>query len=612
MKAILSRPRAWIVLAGVAALTAVPPLVGDTYYQNMLIMVFLLAIMASGWNIMGGYTGYISLGQSAFLGVGAYTTALSADWLSISPFLAAPLGGVTAGLLATLLGLATYRTRGIAFIIVTFAMLALLGVVALNWSSVTNGSHGLSFDIPTWDIAFANWPFYYLLLLLLALTLLMSWGIRSTRFGVGLMAIRDDEQKAASIGINTPVYKLAGFIASSVPIGIAGGIYGYYLSFLDPRAMFSIVTSITLVLAALLGGVGTLWGPVLGAFLVEPFSQWTNYQFTGPDAGSWRLVLFGGVLLVVVLFMPRGIIPEVQARLRKVRAAGTAGLSGRRLATVAEGGTSGAPEWLTLGSSSTVDTSKPLLEVSGVGKSFGGLHVLDGCSLTVERGSITGLIGPNGSGKTTLFNILDGGLRADTGGVLFDGKPIDGLNRWERSHRGLGRTHQLTRLFPRLTALENVVAGVRGLSLSGLRAPAMTGAEAAKGQELLDFVGLGDYRAQPVGGLSYGQQKLVELAQVLMLEPSLVLLDEPAGGINPTQIEQMVGLIRELNRAGTTFLIVEHNMPMVLTLCGSVRVLAGGHCIASGSPQQVQSDPLVLDAYLGADFRPLQGTEASS
>ena len=606
MKAMLSRPRAWAVLAGVAALTAVPPLIGDTYYQNMLIMVFLLAIMASGWNIMGGYTGYISLGQSAFLGVGAYTTALAADRLSISPFLAAPLGGVAAGLLAAVLGLATYRTRGTAFIIVTFAMLALLGVVALNWSSVTNGSHGLSLHIPTWDVAYANWPFYYLLLLLLVLTLLTSWGIRSTRFGVGLMAIRDDEQKAAGIGINTPVYKLAGFIASSVPIGIAGGIYGYYLSFLDPRAMFSIVTSITLVLAALLGGVGTLWGPVLGAFLVEPFSQWTNYQFTGPDAGSWRLVLFGSVLLVVVLFMPRGIIPEVQAGLRKARATGTVGLSGRRLTTA------GTPDWLTHGARPDADSTVPLLAVHEVGKSFGGLRVLDGCSLTVERGSITGLIGPNGSGKTTLFNILDGGLRADTGDLLFDGQPLDGLSRWQRSHRGLGRTHQLTRLFPRLTALENVVAGVRGLSLSGLGAPAMTGAESAKGQELLDFVGLGDYRSQAVGGLSYGQQKLVELAQVLMLEPSLVLLDEPAGGINPTQIEQIVDLVRELNRAGTTFLIVEHNMPMVLTLCDSVRVLADGHCIASGTPREVQRDPAVLDAYLGADFRPLQGLEASS
>jgi branched-chain amino acid transport system permease protein len=580
-------------VAGALVLAAVPVLMNDIYYQNMLIMVFLLAIMASGWNIMGGYTGYVSLGQSAFLGLGAYTTAIAANAWDISPFAAAPLGGLAAGILAALLGLVTARARGVVFIIVTFAMLSLLGVVVLNWASLTNGSHGLLLEIPTWDVAYANWPFYYVLLGLLAATLLMSWAIRSSRFGVGLLAIRDDEEKAAGIGINTPFYKLVAFVASSVPIGIAGGVYGYYLTFLDPKAMFTVVTSITLVLAALLGGAGTLWGPVLGAFLVEPFSQWTNQQFTGPDAGAWRLVLFGGILLVVVLFLPHGILPELRKRLTKVPVTAPVG---KRLDRVPAKVIPRVPE---------AAVAEPLLELTGLHKSFGGLRVLDGCSFEVPRGSITGLIGPNGSGKTTVFNLIDGGMRADSGKIVFDGRQIDGLPRWERSHRGIGRTYQLTRLFPRLTVLENVVAGARGFSVSGLSAPAMTGAQAAKGGELLDFVGLGDYRTQVAGGLSYGQQKLVELAQVLMLEPALVLLDEPAGGINPTQIEQMAGLIGELNRTGTTFLIVEHNMPLVLTLCDSVRVLAAGTCIASGPPQQIQQDPAVLDAYLGADFRAL-------
>jgi branched-chain amino acid transport system permease protein len=577
----------WVIGAGALVLAAVPSLMSDVYYQNMLIMVFLLAIMASGWNIIGGYTGYVSLGQSAFLGVGAYTTAIVANAWDISPFLAAPFGGVTAGILAALLGLVTARARGTVFIIVTYAMLGLLGVVVLNWASLTNGSHGLLLAIPTWDVAYANWPFYYSLLGLLALTLLMSWAIRSSRFGVGLLAIRDDEEKAAGIGVNTPLYKLIAFVASSVPIGIAGGIYGYYLSFLDPRAMFSIVTSITLVLAALLGGAGTLWGPVLGAALVEPFSQWTNQQFTGPDAGAWRLVLFGGILLLVVLFLPRGILPELRERL--VTPPATAPV-GRRLDRVAV---------RVRGRKET--STAPLLEVSDLGRSFGALSVLDGCSLQVPRGSITGLIGPNGSGKTTLFNLIHGDMRPSSGGIVFDGKRIDGLPRWQRSHLGIGRTYQLTRLFPRLTVLENVVAGNR--SVGGLAAPAMSGADAAKGGELLDFVGLSAYRDHLAGGLSYGQQKLVELAQILMLEPALVLLDEPAGGVNPTQIEQLAGLVQELNAAGTTFLIVEHNMPFVLDLCDTVRVLAGGRCIASGPPEQIQRDPAVLDAYLGADFR---------
>jgi branched-chain amino acid transport system permease protein len=596
------------VFGGFAILCAIPPLISDSYVQNMLVMIFLLAIMASSWNIMGGYTGYVSLGQSAFLGVGAYVTAILANHFSVSPFLAAPAGGVAAGLLAALLGLTTIRARGIAFVIVTFAMLMLLGTVALNWTPMTNGSHGMSLPIPAWDPDYANWPFYYVLLGLLCLTLLLSWAIRSSKFGVGLLAIRDDEEKAAGLGINAGVYKIGSFVASSVPIGIAGGIYGYYLTFLDPRSMFTIVTSMMLVLAALLGGVGTLWGPVVGAFLVEPLAELTNQQFTGPEAGGWRLVIFGGALLLVVLLLPQGIVPAVGKLVRKRR---SRAMVGQRLVEISADGIAAvpaAPSWLVRERTPAAGLStEPMLQISALSKRFTGLHVLNGCELDVRRGSITGLIGPNGSGKTTLFNLVDGGLLADGGEIRLGGTRIDGLRRWERSQRGIGRTYQTTRLFPRLTVQENVVAGVRSLAMSSLLAPAISGAEVVRAGEILDFVGLGRYASGLAGELSYGQQKLVELAQVLMLEPELVLLDEPAGGINPTQIEQLAALIRELNKAGTTFLVVEHNMPFVLDLCETVHVLAGGRRIASGAPDEVQRDELVLDAYLGADYRPVVG-----
>lgn len=328
-----------LIIAAGGALLALPVLWGDAYYLNMLILIFLLAIMASSWNIMGGYTGYISLGQSAFLGVGAYTTAIAANTWSISPFLAAPLGGLAAGALAAVLGLVTFRARGNAFIMITFAMLYLLGIVALNWTSVTNGNDGMILPAPTWSRDYALWPFYYALLGLLILTLVMSKAIASSRFGLGLTAIREDEEKAAGIGVNTSAAKLAAFVASSVPIGVAGGFYGYYLSFLDSRAMFSIVTSIMIVLAALLGGSGTLWGPVLGAFLLEPFSQLTNQLFTGPTAGAWRLVVFGGLLLAILLFLPKGIIPGVRQALARKRPA----IVGKRLAPAA------VPSWLAVG-----------------------------------------------------------------------------------------------------------------------------------------------------------------------------------------------------------------------------------------------------------------------
>jgi branched-chain amino acid transport system permease protein len=221
---------------------------------------------------------------------------------------------------------------------------------------------------------------------------------------------------------------------------------------------------------------------------------------------------------------------------------------------------------------------------------------VDACSFDVMDGSITGLIGPNGSGKTTVFNLIDNTIAPDAGEIWFDGERIDRLPSWSRAHRGLGRTFQITRLFGDMTVLENVVAPQRSFSWSQLGHIAVSGREACDAEELLAFVGMRDFRDQPARALSYGQQKLVELAQILMLDPKLILLDEPAGGINPVLIERMAAMIRELNALGKTFLIVEHN------LCPRVHVLSRGSTMASGTPQQIQANPAVIEAYLGDDF----------
>lgn len=588
------------VVAGLL-LVAFPLLSDDQYYQNMVILSLVFAVAATGLSIITGLTGYVSLGQGAFVGLGGYTVGvLATHHPDTSVWVWVPVAGLVAAAVALALGLVSLRTRGPAFVIITVAFLFLVQVVAINWRSVSGGTEGLSLPLPTWSADIANWPFYYSLVGLLALQLLLSWWIRRTKLGTGLVAIREDETKAATIGVNLPVEKMIAFVASTVLVGMAGGVYGYYLTFIDPRGMFNILLSVETMLALLVGGKATLWGPVLGAFIVEPLNEYTNNNLGG---GNARLLLFGGLLVVIVLFLPQGVLPAVESLLTRLRTRGRAGLVGARIGT--GGGISSLTGHLSLVDRPTGEASPPpLLEVKDLRKSFGGLRAVDGVHLTVPEGSITGLIGPNGSGKTTLFNLIDDTIRADSGEIWLGGERIDGLPSWSRAHRGLGRTFQITRLFREMTVLENVVAAQRSFSWGQLGRIAVSGAEARAAEELLEYVGMRAFRDQRANDLSYGQQKLVELAQVLMLDPRLILLDEPAGGINPVLIDRMSEMIRELNSYGKTFLIVEHNMPFVLGLCDPVHVLGHGRTMASGTPDEVQADPAVLDAYLGEDFVP--------
>jgi branched-chain amino acid transport system ATP-binding protein/branched-chain amino acid transport system permease protein len=591
----LRSPWTAVIAAGTLFVALYPVFSDDLYYQNMIILSLVFAIAAVGLNVITGYGGYVSLGQGAFLGLGAYTTGVMSTKVGLSPFAWVPVAGLVTGVVAAFLGVVAMRTRGHAFVILTIAFLFLLRLVATNWTALTNGTAGLTLPLPQWSTDYQYWPFYYALMGLLAVSLLLSWWIRRTKFGMGLIAIREDEDKAATVGVNTPVYKILGFAASAVFVGMAGAVYGYYLTFIDPAGMFSILLSVQIILSLLLGGRATLWGPVLGAFIIEPLNEITNNELGG---GNARLLIFGGLLALVVLFLPGGIIPTAKSWLEARRQRGRAAPVGAR----AEPQTEPSERAVPAAGRAPVDGG-PLLEVKGLEKRFGGVRAVDGCSFAVPAGSITALIGPNGSGKTTVFNLIDGTMAAQAGEVWFGGRRIDGLPPWRRAHRGLARTFQITRLFPEMTVLENVVAPLPSFSFRQLTAGAVSGVEAERAEELLEFVGMSGFRDQPARALSYGQQKLVELAQVLMVDPELIMLDEPAGGINPTLTDRIAGMIRELSARGKTFLIVEHNMPFVLGLCSPVLVLARGRTISRGSPEEVQRDPKVLDAYLGEDFR---------
>lgn len=517
-----------------------------------------------------------------------------------------------AGVLAAILSLVTRRTRGMYFIIVTFAALELLGIVAAIWSGLTGGSQGLALPIPAWSLSIQNWPFYYPLLALLVISVAVSAWVRRSKLGLGLFAIKDDEGKAAGLGIEVGAYKLIAFVLGGTFLGVAGGIYAYYVTFLNTSAVFDIATSMLIVLSALLGGRGTLWGPVLGAFIIEPLANVTSTSLGGADAGSVRLLLFGGLLGLVVLFLPRGILPTATTWITR-RKDQRHDHPERTVVTAPAAPSAGAEETGAPALASVVPGlwparradaparggGEPVLTVRGLARSFGGLRAVDGVDLELAPGRVTGLLGPNGSGKTTLFNLIDGTVRPSSGQLTLAGRRIERAGRPARSHAGLGRTYQLPRLFPSLTVTENLALAERRLSLARLLLPRVTAAERAQALAVLTEIGLAQYADASPATLSYGQGKLLELAQVLWLDPVLVMLDEPAAGISPALSQRLADIVRQLRAGGVSVLLVEHDVAFLASLSDRVYVMASGAIIASGTVAEVAAAPAVIDAYLG-------------
>jgi branched-chain amino acid transport system permease protein len=543
-----------------AAAVIAYPLYANGYYLALGISILYFTILATAWAMFSGPTRYISLATAAFFGLGAYTAAVLGETMPWPVVLLA--AAVLGALVAAITGLSTLRLSGIYFVIFSFGLAELIRQLVIWYEVNVHKSVGrYLFSAVTRDIL------YWQLLGLAALVFMTGWLLDRSRYGLAIRAIGADETAAGHSGIDAARVKLAVFMLSAVFMSVTGAVMAPRWTYIDPSIAFNPMISFQVVIMALLGGAGSLFGPVLGVVpLVLLFEVLTA---TLPNHFS---IVLGAIFVLIVMALPKGMIGLVGPRLRRTYAGD--GAPARR-------GAAGAG---------------PLLVVDRVSKLFGGLRAVDGVSFEVAPGQIVGVIGPNGSGKTTLLNTLSGALVPSSGTIRLGGMAIGGLRPHRIARLGLARTFQLVRVMSDLTAAENVAAA----TLFRAARPA-SGTAAETSRQLLDLVGLGQKLDTPAGELTYIDQKRLELARALALEPCLVLLDEWLAGLNPSELTTGIALIAKLRDRGMTIIMVEHVMDAIRALCSHCIVMNAGSVIARGVPDEVLSDPKVIAAYLGDD-----------
>jgi branched-chain amino acid transport system permease protein len=544
--------------AAIVALLAFVPKYASGYQLALGISLLYLTVLATAWALFSGPTHYISLATVAFFGIGAYTVAVLGEKMPWPAVLA--VAGLIGIAVALVVGLSTLRLSGIYFVIFTFGLSELIRQI-VSWYEINiNRSVGRYIFL-----SITNEQIYWQLLALLALVLLAGWLIIRSRLGLALRVIGNDEVVARHAGIDTTRAKLAMFAISAAFMTVTGAIMAPRWTYIDAAIAFSPLLSFEVVIMALLGGAGSLFGPLLGAVPLVLLFEVLSANFP-----NYFSILLGIVFIIIVYLVPRGVIGLLPAHPRHAEVAAAA-------PSVELPAAQGAP-----------------LEVVGLRKAFGGLVAADDISFTVARGELIGLIGPNGSGKTTVLNLISGALSADAGSIRFKNRDLTRTSAHRIARLGLARTFQLVRVLESMTVLENVMVGFafRGTPLTGAKAQA-----AAAG--LLARVGLGGKGGMPTSQLTYIDQKRLELARALALNPDLLLLDEWLAGLNPTELAEGIALIRSLRESGITIIMVEHVMDAIRSLCDRCIVMNVGKKIAEGPPAAVLADKEVVRAYLG-------------
>ena len=559
----------------VAAVACAATVKTDGYIANILMQAATYAIAVIGLSVVLGLCGQINLAQAAFFALGAYAVGLGTADYGVPFWICLAAGMGIAFVSGGLLGLSTLRLGGHYLAMVTISFQQILTVVLLNAVRFTHGPDGVS-SIRRPDLFASGQAYLALAVAILAIAGYLVWRLADTRLGRAMRAVRDNEIAASAAGIDVYRTKVAAFAICALLGGLAGGLFAGGFAYVSPD-QFAFSDSIVFLTMALLGGVASPIGSAIGTGLLILIPEWLRFLKSVPGL---YLAIYGLAVILIVVFMSDGIWGFI-ARMFRRRATVVFGPA-RPLAL--EPADSGAPA---------------ALEVRGLAKYFGGLKAVDGVDFTVSRGAVHALIGPNGSGKTTTLNVVSGLYRATAGRIFVDGVDVTALSAHERTIAGLGRTFQNIRLFRSMSALENVVIGAERDGNSQVARGRAALEERARAA--LDFVGLGARAGDLVTHFSYGHQRLIEIARALAANPTVLLLDEPAAGLNSSEKKSLHDLLDRIAAQGLTILIIDHDMTLVAGVARHLTVLNFGRRIADGDTLDVLRQPDVVAAYLGAE-----------
>ncbi len=582
VSAIPARPallRHWPYFVGAAILVALSATMHfDGYIHNILMQATTFAIAVFGLSVVLGLCGQINLAQAAFFGLGAYAVGIGTSDYHLSYWICLAGGCILALLAGALLGMSTLRLGGHYLAMVTISFQQIVTLVMINTIWLTHGPDGVP-RIGRPDLFQSSQSYLAFCVAMLALVGYLVWRLSDMRLGRAMRAVRDNELAAGVVGIDVFRTKVSAFALSAVLGGLAGGLFAGGFAYVSPD-QFSFAELVVFLTMSLLGGVASPIGSAIGTGLLILIPEWLRFLKSVPGL---YLAIYGLSVILIIRYMPDGIWGFVNLATERWRAKARLQPAVRslQLAPATVGG-------------------DIVLEVKGLCKYFGGLKAVDAVDIAVRRGGVHALIGPNGSGKTTTLNVLSGLYKATAGTIMLDGTDITNMPPHQRTAAGLGRTFQNIRLFRSMTALENVEIGAerRGNTMIGAgRDAALT----ERAMEALTFVGLGSRANELITSFSYGHQRLIEIARALAANPTLLLLDEPAAGLNSSEKLELHELLKRIAAQGLTILIIDHDMTLVSEAAQHITVLNFGRRIADGESMAVLRHPDVVTAYLGSE-----------